>query len=101
MLIQAYRDAAPYKTASGCMLRLKSTFLCPGLVMLKLLDPKSMLPPNLRSIIEEPEDGLKDLESLQAVNRAVEGLPCSLMPDGRFAHLLEMPSCLSLLLSGR
>ncbi|KAL0019186.1 hypothetical protein WJX77_001417 [Trebouxia sp. C0004] len=54
-----------------------------GVVMLKLLDLKSMLPPNLRSIIEEPQDGLKSVESLQAVNRAVEGLPCSLMPDGR------------------
>ncbi len=51
--------------------------------MLKLLDPKSILPPNLHSIIEEPEDGSRDLESLQAVNRAVDGLPCSLMPDGR------------------
>lgn len=53
--------------------------------MLKLLDPMSMSPPNLRSAIERSEDGLKDMESLQAVNRAVEGLPCSLMPDGRSA----------------
>jgi hypothetical protein len=67
---------------------LESAFLCPGVVMLKLLDPKSMLPPNLQSIIEEPEDGLKDVESLRAVNRAVEGLPCSLMPDGRSGLLI-------------
>jgi len=83
MLLQAYRDAPPYNTASGCMLRFESAFVCPGVVMLKLLDPQSMLPPNLRGTIEEPEDGLKNVESLQAVNRAVDGLPCSLMPDGR------------------
>ena len=88
MLLQACRDAPPYKTASGCMLCFESAFLCPGVVMLKLLDPKSMLPPNLQSIIEKPEDGLKDVESLRAVNRAVEGLPCSLMPDGRSGLLI-------------
>lgn len=83
--MQPYRDVPPYNTASGCS---QSAFLCPGVVMLKLLDPKSMLPPNLRSITEEPEDGLKNMESLQAVNRAVEGLPCSLMPDGRSGLLI-------------
>ncbi len=74
-------DTLPYRI--WLHVKFQSAFVCPGLVMLKLLDPQSMLPPDLRSTIEESEDGLKNVESLQAVNRAVEGLPCSLMPDGR------------------
>ncbi|DBA73676.1 TPA: hypothetical protein ACH3X2_009658 [Trebouxia sp. C0005] len=69
--------------ASGCMLRFGSVFARAGVVMLKLLDPQSILPPDLRSTMAETENVLKDMESLQAVNRAVEGLPCALMPDGR------------------
>ncbi len=50
--------------------------------MLKLLDPWNALPTDLTSRLGLA-DGLSDPGSLKATNRAVEGLPCSLLPDGR------------------
>ena len=51
--------------------------------MLKVLEPWHTLPAGLISRLDNPVDSLKEPECLQAINRAVEGLPCSLLPDGR------------------
>ena len=51
--------------------------------MLKMLDPWQALPAVLRAGHQSINDSLVEPERLQAINRAVDGLPCSLLPDGR------------------
>lgn len=53
-----------------------------GLVSLERFDARHALPAHLAAV-RSLQDLLHDSGSLSAVNRAVEGLPCSLLPDGR------------------
>ena len=58
-----------------------------GIIALRRFDPKQAFPAHLAAA-SSLQELLHDSGSLSAINRALQGLPCSLLPDGRslFCH---------------
>ena len=61
------------------------TVLHTGTVMVRLFDLQRSLPASHQEMLAKSKIStfLKTADNMQAANQAVEGLPCSVLPEGR------------------